>query len=105
MTVEMINGIVLGSMVTIPICILFWLLLMFYRGWSNLWNRKYKELHTQMQHQKYKRCMAMARWCMARYNEYAAYYPTTTTRGMKFLDKWEKRWRRLAEKIKESYHE
>ena len=45
---------------------------------------------------KYKRCLAMARWCMARYNEWAAYYPTTTTRKMKFLDKWEKRWRELA---------
>lgn len=44
MTAEMINGIVLGSMVTIPICILFWLLLMFYRGWSNLWNKKYIKL-------------------------------------------------------------
>ena len=47
-------------------------------------------------HHKYKRCLAMARWCMARYNEWAAYYPTTTTRKMKFLDKWEKRWRELA---------
>lgn len=46
---------------------------------------------------KYKRCLAMARWCMARYNEWVAYYPTMTTRKMKFLDKWEKRWRELAE--------
>ena len=50
----------------------------------------------EARHQKYKRCLAMARWCMARYNEWAAYYPTTTTRKMKFLDKWEKRWRELA---------
>ena len=51
---------------------------------------------------KYKRCLAMAQWCMARYNEWVAYYPTTTTRKMKFLDKWEKRWLELAEKFKEA---
>ena len=55
------------------------------------------EMERQERHHKYKRCLAMARWCMARYNEWAAYYPTTTTRKMKFLDKWEKRWRELAE--------
>ena len=51
---------------------------------------------------KYKRCLTMARWCMVRYNEWSAYYPTTITRKMKFLDKWEKRWRELAEKFKET---
>lgn len=55
-----------------------------------------------IKHQKYKRCLSMARWCMARYNEWAAYYPTTTTRKMRFLDKWEKRWLELAEKFKEA---
>lgn len=53
-------------------------------------------------HQKYKRCLAMARWCMARYNEWCAFYPTTTTKEMKFLEKWEKRWRKLADKFKEA---
>lgn len=53
-------------------------------------------------HADYKRCMAMAKWCMARYNEWVAYYPTTTTRKMKFLDRWEKRWLALAEKFKEA---
>ncbi len=54
----------------------------------------------EARHHKYKRCLAMARWCMARYNEWAAYYPTTTTRKMMFLDKWERRWRELAEMFK-----
>ena len=54
----------------------------------------------ETRHHKYKRCLAMARWCMARYNEWAAYFPTTTTRKMKFLDKWEKAWRKLAEQFK-----
>ena len=54
----------------------------------------------ELRHQKYMRCLAMARWCMARYNEWYAYYPTTITRKMKILDKWKKRWRDLAEKFK-----
>lgn len=53
-------------------------------------------------HQKYKRCKAMAKWCRARYNEWVAYYPTTTTRKMKFIDKWEKRWLKIAEQFKEA---
>lgn len=55
-----------------------------------------------VRHQKQKRCLAMAMWCAAQYNEWSAYYPTTITRKMKFLDKWEKRWLELAEKFKEA---
>lgn len=64
------------------------------------YNRISNEIIGNANNQKHKRCLAMARWCMARYNEWAAYYPTTTTRQMKFLDKWEKRWRKLADIFK-----
>ena len=60
------------------------------------------EVDAYIRHHKYKRCLAMARLCRARYNEWAAYYPTTTTRKMRFLYKWEKRWLKIAEKFKEA---
>ena len=51
-------------------------------------------------HNKYKRCMAMARWCDA--EQYA--YPSFGTESPKekWWQKWHKRWLELAEKFKEA---
>ena len=52
-------------------------------------------------HHKYKRCLAMAKWC---HNESLWWY----SKGYgfekydKFWEKWEKRWLELAEKFKEA---
>ena len=50
-------------------------------------------------HHKYKRCLAMARWCKRKRIDAADY---RIPRGKwEFYDKWHKRWRELAEKFKE----
>lgn len=56
-------------------------------------------LRKKMNHQKYKRCMAMARWCDA--EQYA--YPSFGTESPKekWWQKWHKRWLELSEKFKE----
>ena len=50
-------------------------------------------------HHKYKRCLAMAKWCDEKWLVHNfAEIPTK----LRFYDKWEKRWRELAEKFKEA---
>lgn len=50
-------------------------------------------------HHKYKRCLAMARWCAA---ERDIYNLTPKFAKMNFYKKWCKRWLELAEKFKET---
>jgi hypothetical protein len=48
---------------------------------------------------KYKRCLAMAKWCNEKWLVHNfAEIPTK----LGFYDKWEKRWMELAEKFKEA---
>jgi len=49
--------------------------------------------------QKYKRCLAMARWCKQRYDAVDYRIPI---RKWDFYKKWLKRWLELAEKFKEA---
>ena len=56
----------------------------------------------EARHHKYKRCLAMAGWCRARYSLWPKIFSTEPTRKMKFLDKWEKRWLELAKVFKEA---
>ena len=63
-------------------------------------------------HHKYKRCLAMARWCESRSNK--LFEDTLYVRDMglepsdeltfklEFFRKWYKRWLKLAEKFKEA---
>ena len=47
-------------------------------------------------HHKYKRCLAMAKWCYAKWDDTATkYYKSVWYR------KWEVKWLELAEKFKE----
>ena len=61
------------------------------RAWAEL----------QLRRHKYKRCLAMARWC---HNESLWWY----SKGYgfekydKFCEKWEKRWLEIAEQFKEA---
>lgn len=48
-------------------------------------------------HQKYKRCLAMAKWCECRWADISTqYYKSVLYR------KWQLRWLELAEKFKEA---
>ena len=55
-------------------------------------------LHTlkELRHQKYKRCLAMARWCNERIARIEKDYASN------FYKRWKKRWLEFAEKIKEA---
>lgn len=66
------------------------------------------KLNQELRHQKYKRCIAMARWCFTKSvyhfvvgrseggkNELAQY------RISRLYSKWHERWLKLAEKFKE----
>lgn len=57
-----------------------------------------RSLRQKMNHQKYKRCMAMAKLCNEKWLVHNfAEIPTK----LSIYDKWEKRWLELAEKFKE----
>ena len=49
---------------------------------------------------KYKRCLAMARWCESE-NYTACWYHENSER-CEWTEKWQKRWLELAEKFKEA---
>jgi hypothetical protein len=50
--------------------------------------------------QKYKRCMAMAKWCDSE-NYTACWYHENSER-CKWTEKWHERWLKIAEKFKET---
>ena len=52
-----------------------------------------------IRHQKYKRCLAMARWCNDRYILDDGLYELGKTR---FYERWEKRWLEIADQFKEA---
>ena len=78
----------------------------------DLYKRGFKEddktnayLYVELRHQKYKRCLAMARWCftksnyhfvLARHGEDAK----ENNRRSVLYSKWHKRWLAIAEKFK-----
>lgn len=58
-----------------------------------------RSLRQNVNHQKYKRCIAMAKLCNEKWLVHNfAEIPTK----LRFYDKWEKRWLELAEKFKEA---
>ena len=54
----------------------------------------------EIRHQKYKRCLAMARWCERNRIDTANY--RKPRQKWDFYDKWHKRWLELADKFKEA---
>ena len=60
-----------------------------------------------IQHQKYKRCLAMARWCASEENRLEAISPIFDTDkeyweyNSDYWGKWHNRWLEIAEKFKE----
>jgi hypothetical protein len=53
-----------------------------------------------IRHQKYRRCMAMAKWCDSE-NYTACWYHENSER-CKWTEKWHKRWLNIAEQFKEA---
>lgn len=53
----------------------------------------------QLRNNKYKRCLAMAKWCNERWILDDCLYELGKTR---FYERWEKRWLELAEQFKEA---
>lgn len=51
-------------------------------------------------HQKYKRCLAMAKWCESE-NYTACWYHENSER-CEWTEKWHKRWLKIAEQFKEA---
>ena len=51
-----------------------------------------------VRHQKYKRCLAMAKWCNERWILDDCLYELGKTR---FYERWENRWLKIAEQFKE----
>jgi hypothetical protein len=51
-------------------------------------------------HQKYKRCLAMARWCASRSASWCLDPADEQLHKSEFYDKWKHRWLELAEKFK-----
>ena len=58
------------------------------------------EADREIRHNKYKRCLAMAKVCKLKRFDAADY--SIPRRKWDFYDKWLKRWLELAEKFKES---
>ena len=62
-------------------------------------NSQNERLLKIVRHEKYKRCLAMSKWCNDRYILDDCLYELGKTR---FYERWEKRWLKLAEKFKEA---
>lgn len=56
----------------------------------------------EIRHQKYKRCLAMARWCASRSASWCFDPSEEQLHKSEFYDKWKHRWLELAEKFKEA---
>jgi hypothetical protein len=54
----------------------------------------------EIQHQKYKRCLAMAKWCERKRVDAANY--RIPREKWEFYEKWHNRWLAIAKKFKES---
>ena len=69
----------------------------------NEWHNEYTEFYLKseadkvIRHHKYKRCLAMARWCEAILNQYPSFGEISAEERR--LDKWCKRWLELADKF------
>ena len=69
------------------------------RDKENNFNRAFDSQEKEILHQKYKRCLAMARWCESE-NYTACWYHENSER-CEWTEKWLKRWLKIAEKFKE----
>ena len=66
-----------------------------------------KDVYKELRHSKYKRCMAMAKVCKARYDEedakenWCGLSWEYISKEMKYWERWRNRWLKIAEKFKD----
>ena len=64
------------------------------------------QLYNELRHQKYKRCLAMAKWCETQFAYYIAscdrYDSKYVNKKAGHFYKWKYKWLELAEKFKEA---
>jgi hypothetical protein len=74
-------------------------------------NHKIDVVERRELHQKYKRCLAIAKWCLTekvyfhyRYDDWCdkGYDRSYKWKKVVFWSKWARRWLKLAEKFKEA---
>jgi len=80
------------------------------RNARKYWRKEYLFEYKECCHQKYKRCLAMAKWCLTekvyfhyRYDDWGdkGYDRPYKWKKVVFWGKWARRWLELAEKFKE----
>lgn len=69
------------------------------RNARKYWRKEYLIEYKECCSQKFKRCLAMAKWCESE-NYTACWYHENSER-CKWTEKWHERWLELAEKFKE----
>ena len=75
-------------------------LLCLIRDKENNFNRAFDSEEKEIRHQKYKRCLAMARWCASRSASWCFDPADDELHKSDFYEKWKLRWRELAEVFK-----
>lgn len=76
-------------------------LLCLIRDKENNFNRAFDSVEKELRHQKYKRCLTMAKWCASRSASWCLDPADDELHKSDFYDKWKLRWLGLAEKFKE----
>ena len=71
-------------------------LLCLIRDKDNNFNHAFDSEEKELRHNKYKRCLAMAKWCKA-----GMYLSYESDFKREWWNKWHKRWLKLAEKFKD----
>jgi len=83
-------------------------LLCLIRDKENDFNRAFDSVEKEILHQKYKRCLAMAEMCEARYDEEDAKVNGCgasweyISKEMKYWERWRNRWLKIAELFKDA---
>jgi hypothetical protein len=76
------------------------------RNARKYWMKEYLLEHKECIHHKYKRCLAMARWCETQFAYYIAscdrYDSKYVNKKAGHFYKWKYKWLELAEKFKEA---
>lgn len=70
------------------------------RNARKFWKKEYLLEYKECCHNKYKRCLAMSKWCKRKRFDAADY--RIPRKKWEFYDKWYKRWLKIAEQIKEA---
>ena len=76
-------------------------LLILNREQANSANRLRDSMEQVIRHHKYKRCLAMAKWCASRSASWCLDPADDELHKSDFYDKWKLRWLELAKKFKE----